>query len=476
MATIGISSLVAVRVLAQDGFADDDAIKSFLHDNFAGKKVGMVVGLVDEHGQRVFGAGSLDNGTGQPVDGNTVFEIGSITKTFTALLLEDCVARGEMDLDDPVSKYLPEAVKMPSRGGKEITPLELATHTSGLPRDVRNVVSGNRSNPFDYTPEQLYAFLSGYELTRDPGTKFEYSNLGMGLLGLAIARKSGKDFESLVVERICSPLGMNDTRATLTPELKTRLAIGHAESGNRAANYDFRFGGMPGCGALRSTANDLLKYVSAQAGLTQSSLTPLMEKTHVIRWTNAPGEGDKLGNVAMPWLDSQQCEQTGMDLLGHAGGTAGYSAFIGFDQQRHRGVVVLFNEQDGGGGVHSYSLGWLLLEGVRLTPQIAAGLWPAKNGEIVGVGIVLEFDHETRAFRIKGVVPNTPASRASLSEGLFVRKVDDAPTKGISEQLLLCLIRGKAGTKVRLELVGPKQSQTKTVELVREKFMPPKKG
>jgi CubicO group peptidase (beta-lactamase class C family) len=482
--TIAIRSFYCVTVLfaaqcpvtAQAGFTNDSAIKTLLHENFDGKNVCMVVGLVDEHGSRIFGAGGLDNGTSLEANGDTVFEIGSITKTFTALLLQDMVERGEMKLDDPVSKYLPASVKIPSRHGKEITLLELATHTSGLPRDVRNIASQNHSNPFDYTSKQLYAFLSSYNLTRDPGAKFEYSNLGMGLLGHAIALKTGKDYETLVVERICQPLHMNDTRATLTPELKARLAAGHNASGNRAENYDFRFQAMSGCGALRSTANDLLKYVSAQIGLTQSRLSPLIEKTHAIRFTNSPAlnEDEKFGKIAMPWLDSGQTDQTGLNLLGHAGGTAGYSAYIGFDQQHHRGVVVLFNEQDGGGGIHAQPLGSLLLEGVPLTPQITAGLWPGKNGELVGIGIKLEFDHMARAFRISGIVPCSPASEAGLSAGLIVQKVDGLPTAGKSTDLCACYIRGKAGTKVRLELVNPERNETNTVELIRQKFMQPK--
>jgi serine-type D-Ala-D-Ala carboxypeptidase/endopeptidase len=476
LVVIAISTLASFSLLAQDGFADDDAIKTFLHDNFDRKKTAMVVGLVDARGCRIFGAGSLDDGTDRAVDGDTVFEIGSITKTFTDLLLEDCVERGEMNLNDRVAKYVPASVKMPSRNGKEITLLELATHTSGLPLDIKNVASPNPHNPFDYTPEQLYAFLSDCPLDSDPGTRFEYSNLGMGLLGHVLTLVEKTNYESLVIDRICRPLQMNDTCATLSPELKARLAIGHDASGKRASNYDFQNGAMSGCGALRSTANDLLKYVSAQAGLTQCSLTPLMEKTHVIQYMNAQdlADGTKFGNEAMPWFDSGQSEQTGMNLLGHAGGTAGYSAFIGFDPQLHRGVVVLYSEQDGGGGIHSQPLGWLLLEGVRLTPQIADGLWPGKNGELVGVGVKLRFDPPTRTIRFETVFPNMPASQAGLSAGLILQKVDGIPTAGKSTDLCACYIRGRAGTKVRLELVDPKRNETNTVELTRQKFTPPK--
>src|SRR6266404_3145141 len=140
--------------------ADVDAAKRFLHDSFSPTNVNtcMVIGLVDERGSRVFAGGKLDNGTDQEVNGDTVFEIGSMTKTFTALLLVDMVERGEMKLDDPVAKHLPESVQVPARNGKEITLLDLVTHTAGLPRDPDNLTStrGLPENPFaDYGVERL---------------------------------------------------------------------------------------------------------------------------------------------------------------------------------------------------------------------------------------------------------------------------------------------------------------------------------
>jgi CubicO group peptidase (beta-lactamase class C family) len=336
---------------------------------------------------------------------------------------------------------------------------------------VRNASSPNRHNPFDYTPEQLYTFLSSCGLTDEPGTKFEYSNLGMGLLGQAIALKAGMNYESVVIDRICHPLQMNDTHATLTPKLKARLAVGHDEFGKRTANYDFQYQAMAGCGALRSTANDLLKYVAAQIGLTTSSLTPLMKKTQVIRH-----RGDSVyGDTAMPWVDQGQSGQTGMELNGHGGGTAGYSAFIGFDSQHRRGVVVLLNQQGGTqNGVHAATLGWLLLERVRLTPQITGNLFPANMGELAGIGVKLGFDKPTHTLRVEAVLPNTPAAQAGLTAGLKVKKIDDNSTANKSTDLCACYIRGKAGTKVRLEVVNPEGNETNMVELTRQKFTPPK--
>jgi CubicO group peptidase (beta-lactamase class C family) len=221
----------------------DAEIKTMLRDWIDSDKVadGIVVGLLNEQGRRVISRGKVD---GTNASGDTVFGIASITKVFTRLLLLDMVQRGEMRLDDPAQEYLPASLRLPARHGKQITLLHLATHTSGLPRWV-----GTNASPV----ELVYAALSGYEPSRDPGADYEYSNIGMDLLGKAIERKAGKSYQSLVVERICQPLGMNHT--SVRP---------HA------------FEAFEGAGGVSSTANDLLKFASACLGFASSPLSPLL--------------------------------------------------------------------------------------------------------------------------------------------------------------------------------------------------------
>jgi len=357
-----IVTSAAFSLLAQDGFTDDGAIKTFLHDNFDGKQMGMVIGLVDERGSRIFSAGGLDNGTDRELDGDTAFEIGSITKTFTTLLLQDSVERGEVKLDDPVSMYLPKSVRCPVYNGREITLLHLATHTSGLPEFPTNLSPGDGNRAYShYTVEQLYNFLSSFTLAREPGMRWEYSNVGVALLAHVLTLKTGIDYESLVMERICRPLKTEDTRITLTEPLKSRLARGHDPSGKLLPNQEFS--AMAGASALHSTVNDLLKYVKAHLDLTHSSLTPLMKKTQSPHSTAPP----KHYHTAMDWYDHGAAQPPRMRLLGHAGQTTGYTAFVGLDLDNRRGVVVLFNQQTAG-GLQADSVGWLLLEGVRLTP------------------------------------------------------------------------------------------------------------
>src|SRR3972149_8582837 len=191
--------------------------------------VGIVVGVIDANGRRGIAHGRARAADPRPLDSDTIFEIGSGTKVCTALLLADMVQRGEVALDDPISKYLPSGVKAPERNGRAIALVDLATHTSGLPRVPANLRPATFQDPYaDYTAEHLDAFLSSYELPREPGTKFEYSNLGGGLLGYLLARRAGMDYAALVRARITGPLGMTSTTAARPgDEDGPRLAAGH---------------------------------------------------------------------------------------------------------------------------------------------------------------------------------------------------------------------------------------------------------
>jgi D-alanyl-D-alanine-carboxypeptidase/D-alanyl-D-alanine-endopeptidase len=320
-----------------------NAIHAYLQQRVEAQKMdaGIVVGLVDGQGGRIVSFGKLEDG--RKVDGDTVFELGSITKTFTALLLQEMVERGEMKLDEPVAACLPKSVRMPVRNGKEITLLQLATHTSGLPVDPDNREPDHFDPKYvdapdaDYTVEKLYAFLSGCRLTRDPGAQFEYSNLGMALLGQAAALKAGTNYEALVVDRICRPLKMGSTRITLSPGLKSRFATGHSHCGYALPSCDF--GAFAPVSAMKSTASDMLKYLSANLGLTPSTLVPVMEKTHAVRFLNAMADAD----MGLAWIISR--DPQGTKIVWHNGATYGHLAFVGFDRERHRGVVVLSNSR-----------------------------------------------------------------------------------------------------------------------------------
>lgn len=321
----------------ESSMSSDSEIRQILVDriDIQQQSVGIVVGVIGPGGRRLIAYGHLEKGDPRPLNGDTIFEIGSATKVFTSLLLADMVQRGEIALDDPVSKYLPPSVKMPERNGRSITLVDLATHTSGLPRMPTNFTPKDIANPYaDYSVEQLYQFLSSYQLTRDIGSRFEYSNLGGGLLGHVLARRAGTDYETLVRSRICDPLGMNSTRITLTPEMKARLAVGHDQGLESVENWDLPT--LAGAGALRSTANDLLTFLAANLGYTKSSLAPAMAAMlKVRRPTGQPGL-----EIALGW---HVFTVNGREIIWHNGGTGGYRSFIGFDPKARIGVVALSN-------------------------------------------------------------------------------------------------------------------------------------
>jgi CubicO group peptidase (beta-lactamase class C family) len=324
------------------------------------RSAGIVVGLLEPDGStRILAWG--DPGPGQPpLDETSVFEIGSVTKVFTAALLAGMVQRREVALDDPVQKYLPAGVTMPTRGGKQITLAMLSEQTSGLPRLPSNFKPADTSNPYaDYTVQQLYEFLSGYTLPRDPGTSYEYSNIGVGLLGHVLALRAGKSYEELLRERIWEPLGMSSTAITLSPRLRAHLAFGHDPSGAVVPNWDLPT--LAGAGAIRSTAADMLKFLSAQLHRERGPLEKAMALTHKERASAGSAE---MG-IGLGW---HLRHRNGDDIVWHNSGTGGYRSFAGFRPTAGTAVVVLTNS----GGEGADDIGFHLLNpAFPLTPAPA---------------------------------------------------------------------------------------------------------
>ena len=317
--------------------APDAEIQKILADriDLQRQSVGIVVGVIEPTGRRVVAHGRFANGDARPVGADTVYEIGSITKVFTSLLLADAVQRHELALTDPMSKFLPETAKVPERGGRSITLQDLATHTSGLPRMPDNFKPADPANPYaDYSVDQLYQFLSKYQLSRDIGSQYEYSNLGGGLLGHVLALRAHSDYASLVRERVTGPLGMSSTAIALSPDMKARLAVGHSPALQPVANWDLPT--LAGAGALRSTTADLLVFLAANLGYTTSPLAPAMKAMLDVRRPTGTGGLE----IALGW---HVLTAHGHQIVWHNGGTAGYRTFIGFDRAARTGVVVLSN-------------------------------------------------------------------------------------------------------------------------------------
>jgi len=310
---------------------------------------GVVVGVVEASGERVVAYGTRGVKDSRPMDADTVFDVGSLTKIVTALLVADMAVRGEIALDDPVMKYLPaDRVTMPTYLGSQITFTDLATHTSGLPLRPDNLTSTDPDNKYaGYTLDNLYAFLSRFKLTRRIGSQYEYSNVGYGLIGPALANRTGKSWAELVRMRITAPLAMNDTRADLTPDMKKRLAPGYTLdiatlTLTPAPHWDL--GALESAGALRSTPRDMMKLLSAAVGLKPSPLSTAFEMTLKTRRT---GGMDPANAIALGWNIYRS--SLGHELAWKNGNVGGFRTFIGFDKTARRGVVAFANAQTGTG-------------------------------------------------------------------------------------------------------------------------------
>lgn len=314
----------------------DAEIRKLLVDRIDQRKegVGIVVGVIDGDGRRVVAYGRMGVKDERPVDADTIYEIGSITKVFTSLLLSDMVLKKEVSLDDTVAKFLPENVKTPENGAGQITLRDLASHYSGLPRLPDNLKPKNMNDPYaDYDAERLYEFLRKHELKRKPGEKSEYSNLGAGLLGHLLTLRTGKSYEALMRARICEPLKMPSTWVNVPAAMEKRFATGHNGTLSPVAHWGLD--ALAGAGAIRSSTNDMLQFLAAAMGNTKTPLAPAFEAMVASRRSVVSGV-----EIGLAWHINTRDDT---EVIWHNGGTGGFRTFTGFNPKTHIGVVVMSN-------------------------------------------------------------------------------------------------------------------------------------
>ena len=319
-------------------------------------------------GTQFYSNGKMSNANNATVDQNTIFAVGSNTKVFTAILLADMVEEGLIKLTDPIDKYLPSNVIVPQYNGHKITIEDLATHTSGLPEFPSNYCpSFQKANPQttddkiqltlnymkctkNYTFDQFYQDLSNTTIPREPGLKYEYSTFGSALLGRILTLKSNmSSYDELLEKRILTVLGMNNTGINLSDEQKSRLETGHL-SGRELPLFNISNPIAPG-GGLYSSANDMLKFISANIGLIKTKLDNAMQESHLIRHSTGlliPNNIDVSGKntkieiyTGLGWGITTNF---GNEIIWHNGATSGgYNAFMAFNPTTGRGIVVLCN-------------------------------------------------------------------------------------------------------------------------------------
>lgn len=289
----------------------------------------IAVGIIDHGKVATYFAGTTGND--RPLDEHTLFEIGSVTKTFTATVLASMVLAHQVKLDDPAAAYLPKSVHVPSRDGLSITLLALAEQRSGLPRLPNNMDDVAGTDPYaDYTIADMYGFLNAYTLPRDPGATYEYSNYGIGLLGQLLANQAKETYPALVAQRVLAPLGMTDTTfATVPASDPPMLAVGHDLGGQPVASWHQQ--AILPAGGIRSSLADMLKFLRCNLG--QGPLGAVCLFAQQPRAAGTPGH-----RIGLVWETSAF-----RGSVSHGGDTAGYHAFVAISKDRQSGVVALSN-------------------------------------------------------------------------------------------------------------------------------------
>ena len=298
--------------------------------------VGLSIGVIKDGKVTEVHLGSTDGKADKP-DGDTVYEIGSISKVFTGILLGDAVVRGDVKLDQDAQDLLPSGATMPAGNTRAITLKDMSIHRSGLPRLPNNMPRLQTNNPYsDYTSKLAHNFLNGHKLRREPGAKQEYSNFAVCLLGSMLCRKAGKDFDALMAERITGPLGMTNTRVELTAEMKARLAKPFSGSGTPSANWDFA--DMPGAGGIRSTTKDMLKFAQACLISPNNPTGKAME----MAWKEHHAGGGSEAKMGLGWHFAGDGS-----TRWHNGQTGGYHSMLMVNRDMNAAVIILTNTSNG---------------------------------------------------------------------------------------------------------------------------------
>ncbi|MCF2530291.1 serine hydrolase domain-containing protein [Yinghuangia soli] len=307
----------------------------------AQKHVGVVVAAVAGDRVEIRGAGRLGGGSKACPEADTLFEIGSVTKTFTSLALARMAVAGSTALDEPLADVLPPWSRVPTRDGQYISLEHLATHTSGLPRLPKGMLlpallRPNAPDPYAAcTAEKLLKGLAETKLGSVPGQRFRYSNLGGGLLGLALAERSGLEYAELIGREILEPLGMADTVVDVDAERAGRWAAGHGK--NRKPVAPWNLADLVGAGGLRSTARDMAVFVQAQLDPGSGELADAMRLARDVEFRNSAFQRTHMG-----WISTGR---HGKDYrqYWHNGGTGGFRSFVGCTPDAGVGVVLLSN-------------------------------------------------------------------------------------------------------------------------------------
>lgn len=297
--------------------------------------VGLSIGILKDGKEYFYGYGEASKTGHELPEANTILELGSITKTFTATLLARAIEEKKLKLDDPVNKYLPDSIPALQFNNRMVTFKDLLNHTAAFPRmptDYRDERMDERGITV-YPVDKFFSFLKNLKLTREPGLKHEYSNAGFSLVSTILQRTYNMSYEDLVNKFIAQPLGMKDTRVWIRAQDSVHYAKGYREDGSM---HFYR--NLPpfyqGAGGLRSTASDMLKYAAAQWGTTDKKLNKAIQLTHDTTFK------DSRFNIGMAWI---YVKNGSRQVMYHNGATGGFRSYLGVDPEMKVAVVMLAN-------------------------------------------------------------------------------------------------------------------------------------
>lgn len=321
-------------------------------------KVGAAVGIINKQHEELhlFYGTKVLHRNDKP-DENTVFQIGSITKTFTATILADEIINGQLNLEDKAGQYLPsDQVTMPNFDGKEVTLKHLATHSSGIPKKLQDTnyplpTGYNPINPYAaYTNEHIYDYLTNYcTLSFEPGTRYYYSNIGVGLLGHILGIVNGCPYREMVANKVFNTLGMNNSFVSVTDNNNDNIALGYTAN-FEVMRYFEANDVFQGAGFIKSSLKDMIIYLKVNMGMIETPIYEAIALTHQIRfdvgivtYDDRPNEVYNL-EIGLGW--HRHRTSNGLTYFWHGGKTNGYSAYIGFNEVGLTGVVILCNSAD----------------------------------------------------------------------------------------------------------------------------------
>lgn len=291
----------------------------------------VLVGIVNQKGRQIYSVGLSDK-LNIPIE-DRFFEIGSISKVFTASLLQTMVNDKIVKLNDPVIKYQPNYARAFSTNEKEITLKDLTTHHANLPRYPSNIKVMDKMNPFaSYQTKDLNEFLSNFQL-KQYKNKFKYSNVGVGILGNLLASLLDTDYQEAINTRICKPLGMHDTFVNVSEIQRQRMIISYMKNKEIPP---FSAPALPGAGVLKSTLNDMMTFLEANLGLIDHPLQQVFNQTHKIQSDISVNHNTQIG---LGWMLSKD-KQTQETIHWHNGGTVGFNTYIGMKKEKKMGVII----------------------------------------------------------------------------------------------------------------------------------------